>query len=154
MISRRCRLRNPSKRFFAIDLSATSAREITDALVIFSTVFLTYEGIANWGGLLILQKIVGPQVETPSFLYFFGAALVVFSVRRIVDQRHERMKRVAAEQHVTMVSTHVIVPTRATSSHGLATTNSHFVWQGRILKPRIELRAHSLKVSKSRFKSG
>ena len=78
-------MRIPSKRFFAIDLSATSAREITDALVIFSMVFLMYMGIANWGGLLILQKVVGTQFETPSFLYFCGVALVVFSTRRIVD---------------------------------------------------------------------
>ena len=46
------------------------------------------------------------QSETPSFLYFCGVALVVFSIRRIVDQRRERMKRVAAEQHAHMVSTH------------------------------------------------
>jgi len=98
-------LRIPSKRFFAIDLSATSAREITDALVIFSMVFLMYMGIANWGGLLILQKIVGTQFETPSFLYFCGVALVVFSTRRIVDQRRERIKRVAAERHAYAVST-------------------------------------------------
>jgi len=105
MNSRRCRLRNLSKRFFAIDLSATSAREITDALVIFSMVFLTYKAIASWGGLQILQKVVGVQSETPSFLYFCGVALVVFSIRRIVDQRRERMKRVAAEQHAHKVST-------------------------------------------------
>jgi predicted signal transduction protein with EAL and GGDEF domain len=99
-------LRNLSKRFFAIDLSATSAREITDALVIFSMVFLTYKAIASWGGLQILQKVVGVKSETPSFLYFCGVALVVFSIRRIVDQRRERMKRVAAEQHAYRVSTH------------------------------------------------
>ncbi len=96
---------NPSKRFFAIDLSATSAREITDALVILSMSFLTYTAIADWGGLLILQKVLGTQFETPSFLYFCGVALVVFSIRRIVDQRRERMKRVAAEQHAYAVST-------------------------------------------------
>ena len=96
---------NPSKRFFAIDLSATAAREITDALVIFSMSFLTYMAIADWGGLLILQKVLGTQIETPSFLYFCGVALVVFSIRRIGDQRRERMKRVAAEQHAYAVST-------------------------------------------------
>jgi len=98
-------LRIPTKRFFAIDLSATSAREITDALVIFSMVFLMYMGIANWGGLAILQKVIGAQFETPSFLYFCGVALVVFSTRRIVDQRRERIKRVAAERHAYAVST-------------------------------------------------
>jgi diguanylate cyclase (GGDEF)-like protein len=61
--------------------------------------------IADWGGLLILQKVLGTQIETPSFLYFCGVALVVFSIRRIVDQRRERMKRVAAEQHAYAVST-------------------------------------------------
>lgn len=106
MNSRRCRLRNLSNRFFAINLSATSAREITDALVIFSMVFLTYKAIASWGGLQILQNVVGVQSKTPSFLYFCGVALVVFSIRRIVDQRRERMKRVAAEQHAHRVSTH------------------------------------------------
>ncbi len=98
-------MRNPLKRFFVFDLSATSAREITDALVIFSMVLLTYMAIASWGGLQLLQKIVGPQFEAPPFLYFCGIALVVFSIRRIVDQRRERMKRVAAEQHAYMVST-------------------------------------------------
>jgi diguanylate cyclase (GGDEF)-like protein len=61
--------------------------------------------IADWGGLLILQKVLGTQIETPSFLYFCGVALVVFSIRRIGDQRRERMKRVAAEQHAYAVST-------------------------------------------------
>jgi diguanylate cyclase (GGDEF)-like protein len=98
-------LSNPSKRFFAIDLSATAAREITDALVIFSISFLTYVVIADWGGLLILQKVLGTQFETPSFLFFCGVALVVFSIRRIGDQRRERTKRVAAEQHAYAVST-------------------------------------------------
>ncbi len=98
-------MRNTSKRFFTIDLSATSAREVIDALVIFSVVLLTYKLIASWGGLLILQKIVGSQFRTPSFLYFFGVALVVFSIRRILDQRRERMRRVAAERHAYMVST-------------------------------------------------
>ena len=61
--------------------------------------------IADWGGLLILQKVLGTQIETPSFLYFCGVALVIFSIRRIGDQRRERIKRVAAEQHAYAVST-------------------------------------------------
>jgi diguanylate cyclase (GGDEF)-like protein len=68
-------------------------------------VYLTYNAIASWGGLNLLQKIAGSQFETPSFLYFCGIALVVFSVRRIADQRRERMKRVAAEQRAHMAST-------------------------------------------------
>jgi diguanylate cyclase (GGDEF)-like protein len=92
-------LRNPSKRFFGIDLTSSSARELTDVLVIFSTIFLIYMAIADWGGLAILQRIVGKEFEAPSFLYFCGVALVIFSVRRIADQRRERMKRVAAEHY-------------------------------------------------------
>jgi len=68
-------------------------------------VFLTYKAIASWGGLQLLQKFVGTQFETPSFLYFCGIALVVYSIRRIADQRRERMKRVAAEQRAYMAST-------------------------------------------------
>ena len=96
---------NLSKRFFAIDLSATSAREITDALVIFSMSLITYKIVADWRGLLILEEVLGTQIKTPSFLYFCSVALIVFSVRRIWDQRRERAKRVAAEQHAYAVST-------------------------------------------------
>jgi len=104
-IFKRCLLRSLSKRFFAIEVSAASAQEITDALVIFSVVFLIHMVIADWGGLLILQRVVGTRFETPSFLYFWGVALVVFSIRRIVEQRRERTKRVAAEQYAYVVST-------------------------------------------------
>jgi len=97
--ARRCCLSNRSKRFFPIELSKTSTRETTDALVIFSMVLLIYMAIAHWGGLLILQNIFGAQFEAPSFLYFCGVALAIFSVRRIVDQRRERNKRIAAEQY-------------------------------------------------------
>jgi hypothetical protein len=31
-------------------------------------------------------------------LYFFGIALVAFSIRRMMDQRCERIRRLAAEQ--------------------------------------------------------
>lgn len=93
-----------SKRFAAFGLSATVAREITDALVIFSMSVISYEAIADWGGLSILDRVLGTQPEKPSFLYFFGMALVVFSVRRIVDQRTERMRRVAAEQQAHLLS--------------------------------------------------
>jgi diguanylate cyclase (GGDEF)-like protein len=68
-------------------------------LVIFSMVFLSYVAIAHWGGLLILQRLVGIPFEKPSFLPFFGVALVIFSIRRIADQRRERIKRVAAERY-------------------------------------------------------
>jgi len=86
------------KRFFATGLSEVIFREITDALVIFSISILTYMWIAEWGGLTILRNALRPDIETPSPLYFCGVALVVFSMRRIGDQRRERAKRVAAEK--------------------------------------------------------
>jgi diguanylate cyclase (GGDEF)-like protein len=93
------------KRFFATGLSEVIFREITDALVIFSISFLTYMWIAEWGGLSILRNALRPDIETPSPLYFCGAALVVFSMRRIGDQRRERAKRVAAEKNSYLAST-------------------------------------------------
>ena len=87
------------KRFSPANLSGSSAREVIDALVIFSVVIIVYVAIADWGGHALLQRLTGTQFETPSFLYFFGIALVVFSIRRIVDQRHERMQRVKAEHY-------------------------------------------------------
>ena len=74
------------KRFFAIDLSSQRPREITDALVIFSMAILAYMSIAEWGGLTILHNVLGIEPVKPSFLYFFGMALVLFSTRRIGDQ--------------------------------------------------------------------
>ena len=93
------------KRFVTIGLSTTVFREITDALVIFSMSFLTYMLIAEWGGLLILRNVLRLEIETPSPLYFCGVALVVFSIRRIGDQRRERAKRVAAEQNAYLATT-------------------------------------------------
>jgi diguanylate cyclase (GGDEF)-like protein len=92
------------KRFFAIDLSAPAVREITDALVIFSISIISYAANADWVGLELLRRVFGIQSHNVSILYFFGAALVVFSVRRIVDQRRERIRRVAAEHHAYLVS--------------------------------------------------
>jgi diguanylate cyclase (GGDEF)-like protein len=92
----RCHLRDFQKRLAAA-LSAPSARELTDVLVIFSITFLTYKLVADWGGMTLLQLVFGTQAQKPSFLYFFGMALVLFSLRRIGDQRSERAKRVAAE---------------------------------------------------------
>jgi GGDEF domain-containing protein len=43
--------------------------------------------------------VLGAQLEGPSFLHFFGVALVAFSIRRIADQRQERDKRLAAEHY-------------------------------------------------------
>jgi diguanylate cyclase (GGDEF)-like protein len=93
------------KRLFAIDLSNATFRELTDALVIFSMSFLTYISIAEWGGLSILRNVLHLEIKTPSLLYFFGVALVVFSMRRIGDQRRERAKRVAAERNAYLAST-------------------------------------------------
>jgi diguanylate cyclase (GGDEF)-like protein len=100
-----CRLNKALKRFLAIDLSEVILREITDALVIFSMSFLTYISIAEWGGLSILRNVLRLEIETPSLFYFFGVALIVFSMRRIGDQRRERAKRVAAEQNAYLAST-------------------------------------------------
>src|ERR1700689_847785 len=93
-----------SKRFFAFGFSAGVAREATDALVIFSMAIIAYMAIASWGGLEILRTVFGTQTEKPSFLYFFGMALVVFSLRRIGDQRSERAKRLAAELNAQTAS--------------------------------------------------
>jgi diguanylate cyclase (GGDEF)-like protein len=101
----RCRLSTALKRFFAINLSKATFREITDASVIFSMSFLTYVLVADWGGLSILRNVLHLEIETPSLLYFCGVALVVFSMRRIGDQRRERAKRVAAEQNAYLAST-------------------------------------------------
>jgi diguanylate cyclase (GGDEF)-like protein len=79
-------------------LSTPFARELTDVLVIFSITFLTYKLITDWGGLTLLHAALGTSTEKPSFLYFFGIALALFSLRRISDQRSERAKRMAAER--------------------------------------------------------
>jgi diguanylate cyclase (GGDEF)-like protein len=92
------------KRRLTFSLSPTSAREITDALVILSICLVTYAVTADWGGISIFDKIFDTQTGTPSFLYFFGVALVVFSLRRIADQRSERAKRLAAERKLQTVS--------------------------------------------------
>jgi len=82
----------------------TAKREITDALVIFSMSIVSYVALTDWGGLSILDRVLGMQLEKPSFLYFCGIAMVVFSIRRIADQRCERIRRVAAEQHAHALS--------------------------------------------------
>ena len=87
----------PAKRFVPFTLSAADGREIVDVLVILSICLVAYMAVIDWGGMAILQKVFGTQAEQPSFTYFFGVALVVFSARRISDQRGERAKRVAAE---------------------------------------------------------
>src|SRR5580658_10718826 len=92
------------KRLFAFDFSSATAREATDALVIFSMALLAYKAIADWGGLTILHNVLGIEPVKPSFLYFFGMALVLFSTRRIGDQRSERAKRLAAEHHAQAAS--------------------------------------------------
>jgi diguanylate cyclase (GGDEF)-like protein len=93
-----------SKRFSSFDLSATATREITDALVMSSMTIILYVAMTYWGGLSMLSGVFGTQLETPSFLYFFGIGLVVFSIRRISDQRRERIRRVAAEQNAHILS--------------------------------------------------
>jgi len=82
-----------------------AAREITDALLIFSTSIIVYHvAITEWNGLSIFDRIFGRLAEKPSILFFVGVALVVFSIRRIGDQRSERIRRVAAEQRAHELS--------------------------------------------------
>lgn len=94
----------PQKHPFTFALSATSARELIDVLVIFSISLLAYEAITDCGGMWILRRILGTQVEEPSFLIFFGMALVAFSLRRMGDQRSERAKRLTAELNAITIS--------------------------------------------------
>ncbi len=72
--------------------------------MIFSICLVAYMAVADWGGMVILQKAFGTQAEKPSFMYFFGVALVVFSLRRIGDQRGERAKRLAAEHQAQTIA--------------------------------------------------
>lgn len=65
--------------------------------MIFAISILAYQVIARWGGLQILEKLLKVPLQAPSVLYFCGVALIAFSVRRIMDQRRERNKRLAAE---------------------------------------------------------
>ena len=94
----------PLKRLLAFDSSSATAREAIDALVIFSMAIIAYKAIADWGGLSILHNVLGIEPVRPSFLYFFGMALVLFSTRRIGDQRSERAKRLAAERRAQAAS--------------------------------------------------
>jgi diguanylate cyclase (GGDEF)-like protein len=97
-------LRKLANKLFPIKLSAASGREIIDVLVIFSICMVAYMAVAEWGGMVLLRLILGTQIEKPSFLYFFGMALVVFSLRRIGDQRSERTKRLEAERNAQTMS--------------------------------------------------
>ena len=91
-------------RFLPVKLSPAAAREVTDASVIFSIAAMAYKTVADWGGMSILHMALGTQADRPSFLYFCSMALVIFSVRRIEDQRRERARRVAAEDHALQIS--------------------------------------------------
>ncbi|PWT80672.1 MAG: hypothetical protein C5B58_11140, partial [Acidobacteria bacterium] len=94
-----------SKHFLGSKLLAIAPREITDGLVIFSTSIISYHLILmDWNGFSILERFLGAQRDQPIFLYFVSIALVVFSTRRIIDQRNERVRRVTAEQHVNELS--------------------------------------------------
>ena len=97
-------MRNPKKNFFRLPVSASSARELTDVLVIFSICLVAYKAIVDWGGIILLHHLLGIQPQKPSFLYFFGMALMVFSLRRIGDERTERAKRLAAERNVQIIA--------------------------------------------------
>jgi diguanylate cyclase (GGDEF)-like protein len=97
-------LDKPAKRAFSFALPKALGPEITDILVIFSIALVAYMAVAEWGAGLALQWLLGAHIERPSFLYFFGFALVVFSLRRIGDQRSERAKRIAAERNAQTMS--------------------------------------------------
>src|SRR6202044_496492 len=86
-----------SQTFNKIGWNTAAMREITDALVLFSISILAYVSVSEWGGIAILDRISGARLEKPSFAYYAGIALVVYTVRRVVDQRRERAKRVVAE---------------------------------------------------------
>jgi diguanylate cyclase (GGDEF)-like protein len=90
-------LRKLSQIFNKIRWNTAAMREITDALVLFSISILAYVSVSEWGGIAILDRISGARLEKPSFAYYAGIALVVYTVRRVVDQRRERAKRVVAE---------------------------------------------------------
>src|SRR5580692_702398 len=90
-------LRKLSQTFNKIGWNTAAMREITDALVLFSISILAYVSVSEWGGIAILDRISGARLEKPSFAYYAGIALVVYTVRRVVDQRRERAKRVVAE---------------------------------------------------------
>jgi diguanylate cyclase (GGDEF)-like protein len=97
-------LSKTDKHPFALSSSVPFARELTDVLVIFSICLVTYEVCADWGGTSVLNFVLGTHFEQPSFLYFFATALVVFSFRRMGDQRTEQAKRLAAELHAQSIS--------------------------------------------------
>jgi diguanylate cyclase (GGDEF)-like protein len=97
-------LKLPATRLLALKPSVESGRELIDVLVIFSICMVAYMAISEWGGMTLLHKLFGAEVQKPSFLYFFGMALVVFSMRRMGDQRSERSKRLAAERNVQTAS--------------------------------------------------
>jgi diguanylate cyclase (GGDEF)-like protein len=85
-------------------LAAPSMRELIDVLVFFSISLVAYKVVTDWGGPAIIHAIFGTEIQKPSFMYFFGIALVVFSFRRIGDQRSERSKRLAAELNAQTLS--------------------------------------------------
>jgi len=93
-----------SRNLITAALATPFARELTDVLVIFSICLVAYKAVTDWGGLSLLHAVLGTQTEKPSFLYFFGMALVLFTLRRIGDQRSERTKRLAAELNAQTAS--------------------------------------------------
>jgi diguanylate cyclase (GGDEF)-like protein len=97
-------LSKPDKKPLRLSLSVPFARELTDTLVIFSICLVAYKVVSDWGGMAALDLVLGTHSQKPSFLYFFGIALVLFTVRRMGDQRSERTKRLAAELNAQTLS--------------------------------------------------
>jgi diguanylate cyclase (GGDEF)-like protein len=104
MSGQRWRVSGLARRFPHLELSAATARELTDVLVIFSIALVTYMAVGDWGGMAVLHAVLGIEAEKPSFLYFFGVALALFSLRRIGDERTERARRMAAELNAQTIS--------------------------------------------------
>jgi diguanylate cyclase (GGDEF)-like protein len=97
-------LSKPDKKSLRLSLSVPFARELTDTLVIFSICLVAYKVVSDWGGMAALDLVLGTHSQKPSFLYFFGIALVLFTIRRMGDQRSERTKRLAAELNAQTLS--------------------------------------------------
>ena len=86
------------RKLLAVGISSTELREISDALVILSIAVVAYLA-TSW---IVVDNVFGmPQVR-PSI--FVGIALAMFAVRRILDQRRELKRRLAAEDRAHMLS--------------------------------------------------
>ena len=91
---KRCTLR----KLLALEVSSAEFRELTDALVILSIAVIGYLATS----LIVIDSVFGMPQLRPSI--FVGVALATFATRRILDQRHERKQRLAAEERAHTLS--------------------------------------------------